>query len=153
MVTRGRDGVVGNKITYFKALSYSDVGVIGVESNSVSFRTFQTSRHFRLRFTLSSIIINWEGSYSSIKADWGDTSDFRAITNPVGYYRELYGRRDLSIGVLYYFRITPRTTTASWNRHDYSDVDVIYAYHNESCHQRIEHEFGFSYVGRFVFAR
>jgi hypothetical protein len=61
---------------------------------------------------------------------------------------------DLSIGVLYYFRITPRTTTASWNRlHDYSDVDVIYAYHNESCHQRIEHEFGFSYVGRFVFAR
>jgi predicted Co/Zn/Cd cation transporter (cation efflux family) len=23
---------------------------------------------------------------------------------------------DLSIGVLYYFRITPRTTTASWNR-------------------------------------
>jgi hypothetical protein len=76
MVTRGRDGVVGNKITYFKALSYSDVGVIGVESNSVSFRTFQTSRHFRLRFTLSSIIINWEGSYSSIKADWGDTSVF-----------------------------------------------------------------------------
>jgi hypothetical protein len=92
----GVTGLVGNKITYFKALSYSDVGVIGVESNSVSFR--KTSRHFRLRFTLSSIIINWEGSYSSIKADWGYIG--LGDCKPCRVLPRTMVAEDLSIGVL-----------------------------------------------------
>lgn len=107
--TGGVMGLVGNQITYFKALSYSDVGVIGVESNSVSFRTFANITSFSATlYTLSSIIINWDGSYSTIQADWGDTADFSGDYQTLSGITENYMvAENLSIGVLYYFRITP----------------------------------------------
>lgn len=107
--TGGVTGLNGNQIRYFKAVPYSDIGIVGVESSTVSFRTLpKITTFYATLYTLSSIIISWDGSYSMVKADWGTTSDLSESYNTLSGITENYMvATDLSIGVLYYFRVTP----------------------------------------------
>jgi hypothetical protein len=50
---------------------------------------------------------------------------------------------EISIGVLYYFHITPRTTTASWES---SPIPMSSYMPTMVLSNVYEHEFGFSYV-------
>lgn len=108
--TGGVTGLNGNQIRYFKAVPYSDIGITGVESSTVSFRTLpRITTFYATLYTLSSIIINWDGSYSMVKADWGTTSDLSGSYKTLSGITENYMvATDLSIGVLYYFRVTPK---------------------------------------------